>query len=106
MRRGTTPVITVTVDADLTGLSLHLAFSQAGCSPLFVKTGDELAVTVEDDQTVIECALTQEDTLKLSAGGSVEVQVRAVADGGAVAIATDIASIPVERILQDGVLDG
>ena len=106
MRRGTTPTITATVDADLTGLALYLAFSQAGCSPLFVKTGDELVVTVDGDQSTIECALTQEDTLKLNAGGMVEVQLRAVASGGAVALATDIASIPVERILQDGVLDG
>lgn len=106
MRRGTTPTITATVDADLTGLTLYLAFSQAGCSPLFVKTGDELVVTVDGDQSTIECALTQEDTLKLNAGGMVEVQLRAVASGGAVALATDITSVPVERILQDGVLNG
>jgi len=105
MRRGTTPTITATVDADLTGMTLYLAFKQAGSAPL-VKTDADLTVTVEDGATTIETSLTQAETLALCEGVDVKVQLRAVTVGGAVALATDIASIPVERILQDGVLDG
>ena len=103
MRRGTTPTITATVDADLTGFDLHLAFSQ-NFDLVFEKTGAELSVSVDGDVTTVECALTQEDTLKLSAKSRVEVQLRAVTSAGAVAVATDIAALDVERILQDGVL--
>lgn len=103
MRRGTTPTITVTVDADISALGIHLAFSQSG-KPLIVKTGSELAVTADGDVTTIICPLTQPDTLAFKSGAPVEVQIRAIDNGGAVALATDIASFEVGRILQEGVL--
>ena len=104
MRRGTTPTITATVDADLTGLELYLAFRQGASRPL-VKSGSDLQVDVADGKTTIEVKLTQEDTLSLSDTSAVDVQLRAVKDGGAIALATTIASIEVDRILQEGVLD-
>ena len=100
--RGTTPTPTFKVAADLSGFSLHLAFSQFGL--LFVKTSDDLTVTVDDGKTFIDCPLTQADTLKLDDLREVEVQLRAINDAGAVALATKPVSVPVGRILQDGVL--
>lgn len=104
MRRGTTPTITATVDADLTGLDLYLAFRQAMAQPI-VKTGDALEVEIADGQTTITTTLTQAETLAMSDAYPVEVQVRAIGDGGDVALATTIASVEVDRILQEGVLN-
>lgn len=107
MRRGTTPTLRVTVDADITEYKLYLALKTRG--KLIVKS-DELEVSTEEGDkgtvTVIICRLTQEDTLAMQAGQKCEVQIRAVDKGGATALASNIDSIPVERILQDGVLDG
>lgn len=107
MRRGTTPTLRVTVDADITEYKLYLALKTRG--KLIVKS-DELEVSTEAGDkgtvTVIICRLTQEDTLAMQAGQKCEVQIRAVDKGGATALASNIDTIPVERILQDGVLDG
>lgn len=103
MRRGTTPTITVEVDADLTGLQIYLAFKCG--SKLVVKTDDDLNATYEEDKTTIECILSQRDTLAFKSGGVCEVQIRAVDASGYPALATTIGSIPVERILQEGVLN-
>ena len=105
MRRGTTPTITATVDADLTGMALYLAFKQRGCCPI-VKSDDDLAVTVEDGVTTIVTTFTQQETLSMRADAKLEAQLRAVERNGTVAIATNIGSIDVMRILQEGVLDG
>ena len=104
MRRGTTPTITVEVDADLSGLNIRLAFKEG--SKLIVKEGSDLDVSVEGEVTTVSCDFTQEDTLSWRSGHSVEVQIRAADESGYPAIATTIGSIPVERILQEGVLDG
>ena len=106
MRRGTTPTITATVNADLTGMAVHLAFRVGGS--VIVKQGDDLTVVVdnsgEEPITTVSTSLTQEDTLSMRSGKECEVQIRAVQDDGAVAIATCIGSIPVKRILEEGVI--
>lgn len=102
MRRGTTPTITLTVGCDLTDMNIYVALKQAGRS-VIVKTGDDLIITPVDGGTQIEVTFTQEETLALSVG-KVDVQIRATQAGGAVAIASNIASIDVGKILQDGVL--
>ena len=105
MRRGTTPTLRVTVDADITEMDVYLAL-RAG-RVLIVKETDALDMSLgEDGKTTVLCPLTQADTLKMAAGTNCEVQVRAIEGDGAVAIATTIGSVPVERILQDGVLGG
>lgn len=102
------------MNADLTGMSVHLAF-KVGCV-LIVKTGDDLTVTTEEVNsntiTHVSTTLTQEETLSMRAEASgtmldpakCEVQIRAVQDDGAVAIATCIGAIPVKRILEEGVI--
>ena len=106
MRRGTTPTITATVNADLTGMAVHLAFKVGGS--VIVKQGDDLTVVVdnsgEEPTTAVSTSLTQEDTLSMRSGKECEVQIRAVQDDGAVAIATCIGTIPVKRILEEGVI--
>lgn len=108
MRRGTTPTITATVNADISHMSIHLAFKVG--STLIVKTGEDLEVsTVTEDgktSTVIVAVLSQEETLKMKSGKECEVQIRAVEANGTIAIATTIGSIPVKRILEEGVIYG
>ena len=106
MRRGTTPTITATVNADLTGMAVHLAFKVGG--NVIVKQGADLTIVVDNDgeepTTAVSTSLTQEDTLSMRSGKECEVQIRAVQDDGAVAIATCIGTIPVKRILEEGVI--
>lgn len=108
MRRGTTPNIRVTVNADITDMYIYLAFSVGRY--LFVLENDDLNIELDESgdspSTVITATLTQEQTLAMKSGYDCEVQIRAVKDSGITAIATTIAKIPVERILQDGVLSG
>lgn len=61
MRRGTTPTITVSVDADITDMNIHLAFKCG--SRLIVKQGDDLTVEAVEGGTEITTTLTQQDTL-------------------------------------------
>lgn len=101
IRRGTTPPIKIKVGADLTDLNIHLSFD---AGELIVKSGDDIDVSFEDGVTTIETVLTQEDTLAMKSGLNCEIQIRGYKNDGAVAMATTIASVPVERILEDGVL--
>ena len=107
MRRGTTPTITTRVNANLEGMEIYLAF-RLDKNTLMVKRGEDLDVSYEmvDDvvYTIVSTTLSQEDTLSMKAGKTVEVQIRAVMDDGDIAVATDIESFQVDRILQDGVL--
>ena len=101
MRRGTTPTVTVTVDADLSGLEVHLALN---AGTLIVKETDDLDIAVDGGMTTITANLTQADTLAMTAGSMCEVQVRAFNADGSVAMATDIGTVKVCRILEDGLL--
>ena len=103
MRRGTTPTITLEVEADLTGLNLHVAFAQEG-GPVVVKSGNDLTVSVEDSVTTIETTLTQAETLSFSGCANGQVQVRAYNSDGSLAMATQSAMFPVYGILEDGPL--
>lgn len=108
MRRGTTPTLHVTVKSDISEWTIYLALK---CGrTLIVKTDDDFTVSTDIQSqktvTIIECVLSQKDTVMMTAGQECEIQVRAVRDGGATAVASDVISVPVSRILQDGVLDG
>lgn len=109
MTRGTTPPVEVEVDGDWSDLSLYLSFRQAGTPPL-VKHGGDLTVTVDtsgaEPVTTVATSLTQRETLALRAKVPVEVQLRGVRSGGAVAAATRTATVSVLEILQDGELSG
>ena len=100
--RGTTPPLEFEVmHADLTGWDIYLTFKSAGAT--VTKETDDLTIEydTEHQSTVIKAHLTQADTLALSAG-LCEAQIRAVKDGEA--IATEVVSVQVSRILMDGVI--
>ena len=101
MRRGTTPTITVKVKADLSEMNINLALN-AGA--LIVKSGDDLTISVDHGITTVSTTLTQEDTLSMTSGQNCKVQIRAYNNDGSIAIATDIGSISVDDILEEGVL--
>lgn len=99
MKRGTTPTLPLTVDADIVGWTIYASFRTNG--KVYTFENDRLQMTAEDDVTTILLTLTQEETLAMH--GSAEVQIRAIKDG--TAIATDIQRVDVGRILKDGVID-
>lgn len=100
MRRGTTPAITLTVDVDLTGWAVYVTLRNK-CHSLTIEN-DRLTIEAEGGISTVAFALTQEETLAFSVG-SCEVQVRAIHNG--TAIATDIATVDVGRILLEGAID-
>ena len=100
MRRGTTPVITLTVDADIADWTTYVSFNNGNTVTTF--EDDRLTKTQDGIQTIIELTLTQEETLAFNVG-SVEVQIRAIKDD--VAIATNIVGMDVSRIIRDGVIN-
>ena len=106
MRRGTTPTITLTVDADLTGWTVYATFKSGGKQLTFENDRMEMTYTPGSQgatgKTAIEITLTQQETLSLGVGNA-EVQVRAIHDG--TAIATDIQAVDVGRIIKEGVID-
>ena len=104
MRRGTTPTHRVVINEDVTDYNLRLAYKAGG--KLVVKTGASLDVSLDDGKTIIVCTLTQRDTLGFKAGDTCEVQVRGERASGAIAFATTIGRVPVERILEDGEIGG
>lgn len=104
MRRGTTDTVTLNVGMDLTGLDPRVAFKEG--KTLIVKEGDELDTSLRAGKTVIRVRLTQEETLRFREGRECKVQVRAANEDGSIAVATNEKGIPIEGILQEGVLDG
>ena len=96
MRRGTTPIITITTDIDLTNASnLFVTFRQ-GAYKRIEKTLED--VTVESDK--ITFSLSQKETLLLEAGTPVDVQIRATL--GDSKLASNIMTTNVEAVLKHG----
>lgn len=100
MRRGTTPAIVLTVDMDITAYTVYVTLKNHGSEVTL--SNDSVTMELDDGKTSIAFSLTQEQTLKFGTG-TCEVQVRAIHDG--TAIATDIKTIDVNRILKEGVID-
>lgn len=100
MRRGTTPAIVLTVDMDITQYTVYVTLKNRSAE--ITLSNDSVVMEYDDGKTTLTFALTQEQTLKFGTG-TCEVQVRAIHDG--TAIATDIQTIDVNRILKEGVID-
>lgn len=100
MRRGTTPAIVLTVDMDITSYTVYVTLKNRSAE--LTLTNDSVVMDFDDGKTSIAFSLTQEQTLKFGTG-TCEVQVRAIHDG--TAIATDIKTMDVNRILKEGVID-
>lgn len=97
MYRGTTPTITLTAKglSELTIRSMYLTIKQA--NTVIEKTLSDM--TVEGDS--IKVSLSQPETLSFTAGSSVLLQLRVLAQNST-AYATNVLKIPVEGILKDG----
>lgn len=100
MRRGTTPTITLESDFDFTGWYLYVTIVNGVKSITF--ENDSLTMKRDNGKSLISFTLTQEQTLSFKSGTMCEVEIRAYKDGAAVA--TDIESVSVDRILKDGVI--
>lgn len=101
MRRGTTPTLTITVDADVHDWETHVYISNAG--NVLDLEGARLDMSYDGSVTSITFTLTQAETLAFDASPC-DLQVRAYKDG--IAVATDIRRVAVGRILKGGVLGG
>lgn len=101
MYRGTTPTNTFSTEIDLSGFRIYITYSQSG-KEIFTKTNEDCEIT--GDKIVVK--LTQADTLKLAAGGSVrsanvKMQIRYVTPSGD-AGASNVMTATVDDILKDG----
>ena len=99
MRRGTTPTHIFKTSFDLTDAEVIFITYRQGNKNVMEKTGDDLTVTAEE----ITTKLSQEETLKFSTSGSVEIQIRARFPDGS-AIASQIIRTSANAILKEGVI--
>lgn len=97
MIRGTTPDLILTVNADLSDMTVFVTISQMRTK--LTLTGDELDITATQTGSTITARLTQQQTLGLAAGQA-EVQVKFIDEEGVVQ-ATDIQPITVGRALLE-----
>lgn len=108
MRRGTTPTVTLRIGnadgspCDLTGAEIHVAFQSGTGKNMvqIVKREDEMDISVDGNFSILSVPLTQQDTLRFSAGKPVRVQMRCKKDG--LVQASSIMQFEVEEILEEG----
>lgn len=98
MFRGTTPKITFKSNVDLQNAEKVLVTFSQGNKELFTLGKSDFEIT----ETELTCELTQLQTLAFDSSKMVEMQIRALVDGSA--IASNIMKAEVNRILKGGVL--
>lgn len=101
MRRGTTPIITLEVDYNLIGWDVYVTIVNGPREITF--TNPDVSMEYNEGKTYISMTLTQLQTLEFKANTKCEIQIRAYKNGEAVA--SDIETVIVERILKDGVIN-
>lgn len=100
MYRGTTPTPTFRLPIDTGSITvLSIAVAQ-GRQVKIEKTLSDVHL----DGNVISCTLTEDETLSLTAGASVEAKIQLRVGVGEQRMASQIFTVPVERILRDGEL--
>lgn len=100
MYRGTTPTLTFRLPIDTGSITvLSVAIAQAGRVKIEKTLSD-----VHLDGNVISCTLTEEETLSLTARTRIDAQIQLRVGVGAQRMASQIFTVPVERILRDGAL--
>lgn len=103
MIRGTTPTFTLTViGAEFDTSTIYVTLSQAN-RKILTKTGEDLSVSTEDNKTIIDVYLTQQETLSFKPGIA-QIQIRWIDELGT-ACATPIKSIDISDVLLDGVIE-
>lgn len=101
MIRGTTPDYILRVkNQDLTNKTVFVTVAQNRTK--VTMTGNELAIAIDNNDSVIAVRLTQPQTLSLKEGDA-EIQVRFIDDQGK-AQATNIATVTVSPVLLEKVI--
>ena len=102
MYQGTNPALLLKVPGkDLTGCKVFVSFKTG--TRVTTKTGDDLTVTLENEDTEVLCWLTQEDTLAMSEGEG-EVQIRYITDENQ-ARATQKKPITIKSVIYKKVIE-
>lgn len=97
MRKGTTPLIKIHVNGDLTSFA-RVVVTMKGNKNTYDYENDRLSIT----EDTISFRMTQEETLSI--GDNAEVQIRAVTADG-VSISSGIGTVRFGRILKNGILE-
>lgn len=99
IRQGTTPTHTFTVPIITGDLKVvHIAYAQ-NSQVLFVKDTESVKMGANE----LSVTLTQDETLQIDPRRNVEIQVRVVTLDGT-AMASDIITVPADRVLECEVL--
>lgn len=99
----TTPTLHLIVEGiDLTGQEIYVTLEQSNRE--LTKSGEDLTVTLDGEDTKIEFTLSQEESASFQYSRSAQVQVNWISQNG-VRGATNIAQIGVLKNLLDEVLD-
>ena len=102
MYQGTTPALVLRVkDKDLTEATIFASIRTG--TNVVTKTGDDLLVVKDDDDTLVTMTLTQNETLKLNAGDA-QIQIRYI-DGDGLAWATKKAKVKVKDVLYRNIIE-
>lgn len=100
MYRGTTPTFTFKLPIDTgTITAASVMFHQAGC--------ESMEKTLEDctlDGKTLTCSLTEKETLSLRALTLYPLEIQLRVGVGSARMASQIFTVPVERVLKDGAL--
>lgn len=100
MYRGTTPTFTFMLPIDASSITTAvISFRQAGSVNIDKKLAD---CTVSENALTV--SLTEEETLSLRAKTVQPLEIQLRVGVGAARMASQIFSVPVERILKDGAL--
>ena len=100
MYRGTTPTLTFRLPIDTGSITVLSVAVAQGRQVKIEKTLSDVHL----DGNVISCTLTEDETLSLTAGASVDAKIQLRVGVGEQRMASQIFTVPVERILRDGEL--
>ncbi|MBP5594273.1 MAG: hypothetical protein J6Y02_02735 [Pseudobutyrivibrio sp.] len=104
MYRGTTPTLIFRLNSPNLNLAavseLWVTLKQAPYS----KTWDRTQCSLDNEQKTVTVTLTQEETLEMPETSNMKVQIRFLMNDGK-ALATNIATVDVNQILKDGVIE-
>ena len=102
MYQGTTPALVLRVkNKDLTEATIFASIRTG--TNVVTKTGEDLLVVIDDEDTLVTMKLTQNETLKMNAGDAM-VQIRYIeADGNA--WATTKAKVTVNDVIYKNMIE-
>lgn len=100
MYRGTTPTFQFNLPIQANTITVaNVAFYQAGQPMIEKSLGDCIA-----SGKVLSCSLTEDETLSLKASSFAPMEIQLRVGVGDARMASQIFTVPVDRILKDGAL--